>query len=174
MTATPPKQRTVMLRYFCAITLTVLCLPVRADSDSSAPAGANCNLSAPPTESGEDAVANTVFLVYPRASALSASYSGCQATWFAKTDGTTIPSEWSVLAVALLERGKLVRIWSPLQGMEQKNACRFSNGATVAGDPKACRHPSSEEFPTRSFPAGCLKKMQAAGGRMPDECMRYE
>ena len=144
----------------------------QAAQESQIPSGKNCNLSAPPVESGEDAFANIVLLVHPRAINLEAGYSGCQVVWFGRTDGTSMPSGWSVMSVALIERGNLVRLWSPLEGMESNNACRFSNRAPAAGNPKTCRYP--EEFPAKSFPAGCLAKAWAAEGRMPDECMKHE
>lgn len=126
------------------------------------PAGQNCRLLAPPTDAGESPDHGIVLRIYPRASEISPSYSGCQTMWAPQANAWIRISETEII------NGDPVRLWTPAGISDATASCRYAKGKTISGDARSC--PAPEFLIQQSFPAGCASKLFAAKGGQVSGC----
>lgn len=144
-----------------ALLLTFLSVAQIEAAAEPIPDATNCRLSAPPGESGETLNHGAVFKVYPRASAISRNYTGCQSMWVASGQ------QWARMSLVLIEAGDPTRIWGPDGVGPDLSACRYRAGELVAGSESTC--PMGQFLIQSSMPPGCVAKSQKAG-RIADGC----
>jgi hypothetical protein len=141
---------------------------VIARGEDIAPQGSNCNLTAPPAESGEEVSHGITLRVYPRASDIGSKYTGCQALF--APNGL----EWVVISLTEVIDGDPVRIWSVHKSEDEVNDCRFRKGKVIRGNPEKC--PVPEYLLVKSMAPGCADKVRAEiaknglGALRPEEC----
>ena len=124
------------------------------------PTGTNCALFVPPNDAGESPDHDIYFRVYPRAAAITSTYTGCQILWAPHV------RNWSKISVTVIANGDPVRLWLPAQPADPVNACRYEKGRVVGGDAHSC--PAPQFLIQRSLPAGCTAQIrEAEGGPVP-------
>lgn len=141
----------------CALLPALAILPAEAcaasagvpDPADARPTGANCGLTSPPSNAGEESGHGVLVQVYPRIKDIAAGYNGCQAV-FITTKDRPAALAWLVEIVA----GDPVRWWSEDASMQAVLGCRFRHGVVTAGDPQTCGRPPISLLP--SMPAGCI------------------
>src|SRR5215471_185961 len=123
-----------------------------ASAATASPSELNCKLDRPPASAGEVIDHDLTLRIYPRASDIDASYSGCQTLW-APDEGA-----WLMVSRVLIEKGAPVRAWSP----EEAGAlnCRYAGNRLVEGEPSQC--PAADFLILKSFPPGCAEKLKAS------------
>ena len=135
-----------MLNLICALILVIATTAGAAENER--PLGQNCDLSTPPPSAGESWNHGFMERIYPRAKDISDRYNGCQVLFVSTEEG-----KWSVMFVIEILRGDPVRIWAADMKSDEL-ACRYKNGALVAGDSKAC---SDNIGLLKSLAPGCGK-----------------
>lgn len=140
------------LSHFAAVPL-LLGTPILSHA-SDRPTGTNCELSAPPSISGEDYSHGITVRIYPRAKDIGPTYRGCQVVWVQTDKG------WSEVAVTAIENGDAVRIWSPDNSDPRLYSCRYQHGHVVSGNRDACVAP--EALIAKSMAPGCVSKRLSA------------
>lgn len=145
----------------------ILLLPILALASDPIPKSApNCDIEVPPDGAGEDAVHTVLVKVFPRKSAVSSDYSGCQTAWFQK--GET----WERFSVMFFQKGQLLTWLSSDDGSGPLGlVCRFSNGKLAAKQPAKCYVPIAGLQPT--FAPGCMAEMIKSGS-IKKECDTLE
>jgi len=128
-------------------------------SDLDRPKGHNCELTAPPANSGEEFNHGITLKIYPRAKNISTDYSGCQIVW------APIEKRWSEVIVVSIQAGDPVRLWSPDKSDPVRTSCIYKKGKVIRGDAEHCA--AAEFLIVRSLAPGCVEKIKkavAAGG----------
>ena len=144
----------MVLRLLACVLLLIGATASRA-AGAGEPSGSNCALVDPPNDAGESPEHDIYLRVYPRNTAITAAYSGCQITWAPRVRG------WNMLSVTVIAEGDPVRVWLPARPADPVNACRYAKGKLVAGDRQAC--PSPLFLMPQTVPAGCTALMKDAG-----------
>lgn len=121
-------------------------------TEAGRPYGTNCNLSTPPTNAGEEFNHGITLRIFPRARDINSKYTGCQTMW--APDG----KEWSVVAIAAIEAGDPVRLWSPVNSGSAKFNCVYKKGKVVKGDEEHCAHP--QFLIAKSLAPGCVAQIR--------------
>jgi len=120
------------------------------------PAGANCNLIQPPSDSGEEGGHGFVLLVFPRTGNIGRKYTGCQSV-FVKDAKQEVRLAW----VVEVSRGDPIRMWSADEEMKRVLTCRYKNRKLQSGGSSSCPDPSSLLLPTQ--PSGCFTENTDGG-----------
>lgn len=118
------------------------------------PGNANCKLKTPPAESGEDGVHRRLMKIFPRASAIDATYNGCQTVWI-EDEG-----KWIVFMIARFKNGVPVEMRMPMAPDERTSVCQVLPDGSEKGDCHAMRM----YFPYSSAAPQC-----ASAGKGADE-----
>jgi hypothetical protein len=115
----------------------------------SRPAGTNCNLTQPPSDSGEEGGHGYVLLIFPRTGSIGPQYTGCQSV-FVKDTKQGVRLAW----VVEFFHGDPKRMWSADKEMKEVLPCRYKNRKLLSGDPEVCPDPRTLLLPTQ--PPGCF------------------
>lgn len=159
------------MRLVAASLLLVLQVTIASASSPGGPEGTNCRLAKPPDVAGEEMNHGVTLKIFPRARDIGSDYSGCQVLWAPNGN------KWQVITITEVVRGDPVRLWSP-HATPAENACRYRNGAVVAGDPDKCQ-PHPGYLLKRSMAPGCVEKIKTfvakngLGASRPEGC-EYE
>ena len=113
----------------------------------------NCQLKAPPADSGEMIANANVIKVYPRKAAITKAYNGCQVTWAANRGA------WTILGVTHFQKGEAAAFWIPPPG---ESLCKYQSGKAQGPTPGNC--PDVAALSVRSMPAGCGDKILGRAG----------
>ncbi|MBS7807183.1 hypothetical protein [Variovorax sp. PCZ-1] len=135
---------------------------VMSSAFANAPAdfsGTSCKLEAPPSDSGEEAMHSNKLLIYPRASQINRSFTGCQSMWYQDTD------KWLLVSKTHVVKGEAVAIWSA--DRSGGVVCRYEKGKALGDKTGKC--PDYRLVIAKSLPLGCFAKIKASG-QFPKEC----
>jgi len=135
-----------------SILLTGLLAACRTVGDSGS-GRLNCGLEAPPATSGEMSSEGGEMRVFPRATAMSKRYSGCQTVWGVNKSNN--------VARFMLERhyvdGSVTELRVVDSGPEDK-ICKYNKATLVAG-PSSCPTFALANKREASLPPGCLNTL---------------
>src|SRR5215813_336992 len=113
------------------------------------PSGPNCDLQAPPPNSGEVMGDEQEFdlKVYPRYKDFPSQYTGCQISW------VSVHDRWQQFSMAYFENGRPVLLLGPgaLGGRKAELVCRYHGKKLVAGTYDEC--PESAGVVLKSMPS---------------------
>lgn len=115
----------------------------------SRPAGTNCNLTQPPSDSGEEGGHDFVLLIFPRTGSIGPQYTGCQSV-FLKDAKQGVRLAW----VVEVSHGDPIRMWSADEEMKEVLLCRYKNRKLRSGNSSVCPDPGALLLPTQ--PSGCF------------------
>ncbi len=99
--------------------------------------GENCNISVPPSDSGEAMNHGVTLKIHPRAKDFTKAYSGCQ-TLFAPIEGG-----WTIVGISEFINGDPIRLWLFHESDSARLACHYSSGKLVSGSKNKCTVPES-------------------------------
>ncbi len=116
--------------------------------------GANCGLSKPPAQSGEENLHGGAVKIFPRKKDVGPSYVGCLIVWAPAETGL------GILGVTYIENGVAIAFWSPADGQ----FCKYQSEKPVE---PASNCPMYRFLTPRSMPVGCVGKKMKAGGNVP-------
>jgi hypothetical protein len=120
---------------------------------------ANCDIAAPPPQSGEAPVQGYVAKVFPRRKDFPAQYTGCQTLWAPPEE------DHRRLAVIYFENGRPAKFWSFDDDGKRSAPCEYRDGNLVTGSAKDC--PQARSLGRRSVAPGCVARMIAAQQPVP-------
>lgn len=143
------------------------------DVDAIPKSAPNCELSAPPDASGEDA-GIAVFKVFPRRRAVANNYTGCQTIWMQSNMAYQVAGvhiAWVKINLLYFENGRL-RAMAFGEDLENSKVgiCHYTDGKPASGEERSCKMPfDGGLMPT--FAPGCMSKAMEVG-TMSEECTR--
>lgn len=136
----------------------LLILVVALPASSAMPQGENCAMSAPPRDAGELILPDGgMQKVFPRRSALTQTYTGCQLAWTETPRGS---SSWKLVSYAHLTKG-VVDYYRRLSLPD--STCRYSHGKVVGGK-QVQNCPDNTSAVLSSMRPGCAEQIFGRAG----------
>lgn len=110
----------------------------------------NCDLSAPPGNSGEVQAHGVILYIYPRSHTINKNYNGCQNMWFYDDD------HYRKLSVVHYNQGIVMAYDNINLNSIIGYHCEFENLSLIQNSDKRC--PQYDQLKKKTYQAGCLSK----------------